>query len=371
MARVTGALSWDGFRFGIEHEFAVTNQAGDYCDFTNSTFDDFNRVLDQLPVFESDYPDLRVGDLGIKQKRWYIEGFERFSDQGDYLDTIPKGFEIRTPICTSLDQAIATLAGDIRAWQAAADEFGYRPVTCALNPFQREYVPDPPLNAWELAQRQSPEERTSHIHMLTSGPDISFSHPDLTPARNVDIGQKLTYYSPYIVPFSFTSPFHAGGLWGGLSRRTFYRTGPRPSVLVHVGRAEDVIPSVPTLTDRARIPAEVGRIEFKAFDCITDPSLYRALGTLLLGIALDDTLMGRALVPDAVLHQQSATVGFDGTDIRDGARHVLAAARAGLPQEVQDRLDPLAVMLETRLTPAHTLIEKYQQSGDILTAISQ
>ncbi|MDY0088633.1 MAG: glutamate--cysteine ligase, partial [Coriobacteriia bacterium] len=94
-------LSLSDFRFGIEHEFPAVNGDGCFCDFFNSTFDEFDRVISELPVIESDYASLRVGDLGIKNKRWYIEGFERFSDRGGYLRTDPKGFEIRTPICGS------------------------------------------------------------------------------------------------------------------------------------------------------------------------------------------------------------------------------------------------------------------------------
>jgi hypothetical protein len=359
----------DGFRFGLEHEFAVVDGAGRFADFTNTTFDEMDRVVAELPVFDSDYPTLRVGDLGIKLKRWYIEGFERFTENGTYLRTDPKGFEIRTPICPSLQDAIETLAVDFARWSAVATRLGYRPARTSLNPFRRGYVPDPELNPWEVAHRKTPEEQTAHIHMLTYGPDISFSHPDLSTAQTVDIGRKLTYYSPYIVPFSFTSPFYGGELWGGYSRRTFYRTGPRPSVLVHVGCDRDITLSFPTLTDKARLPAEVGRIEFKAFDCPPDIGLYGPLGTVLLGLALDDTLPGRALVPDAGLHQRSATNAFDDAEIRAMATEVLEAARAALPPEHRALLEPLDAMLEARGTPAHAMIDAYRESGDIMSAI--
>lgn len=359
----------DGFRFGLEHEFAVIDSAGRFADFTNTTFEEMDRVVAELPVFDTDYPTLRVGDLGIKLKRWYIEGFERFTDDGTYLRTDPKGFEIRTPICQSLDEALGTLAADLARWTEVASRFGYRPARTSLNPFQRRYVPHPELNAWEVEHRKTPEEQTAHIHMLTYGPDISFSHPGLTTAATVDIGKKLTYYSPYIVPFSFTSPFFGGELWGGYSRRTYYRTGPRPSVLVHVGHDRDIVPSFPTLTDRARLPAEVGRIEFKAFDCPPDIGLYRPLGTLLLGLALDDTLPGRAIVPDEGSHKRSATNAFDDAEIRDVAAEVLEAARAALPPEHRQLLEPLDAMLEARRTPAHAMIDAYRESGDIMSAI--
>ena len=363
-------LAIEHFRFGIEHEFPVADAAGRFCDFDNTTYEEMARAIEPLPVFESDYAGLRVGDLGIKNKRWYIEGFERFGEMGEYLRTEPKGFEIRTPICHSLDQAVSTLADDVARFERIATPLGFRPLRTALNPFKSAYVPNPPLNAWETAARQSPEEISAHIHMLTHGPDLSFSHPHLAPSETVDIARKLTYYSPCIVPFSFSSPFFAGELWGGYSRRTFYRTGARPSVLVFMGAEEDLTPSIPTLTDRARIPAEAGRIEFKAFDCPRDIEMYRAWGALLVGVALDETLSGRAHVPDAGAHQHAAAHAFGDDAIHRAAHEVLAAAQAALPSEMRELLGPLEAMLEERRTPAHDMIEIYRETGDIMAAIA-
>ncbi len=361
-------LPIEEFRFGIEHEYAALDARG-FCDFTTHTFEEFERVIAEMPVFESDYPSLRVGDLGIKNKRWYIEGFERFSADGEYLRTEPKGFEIRTPICSSIDEAVETLTADFERWRGVAHRFGYRPARVSLNPFESEYVPEPPLNAWEIADRRSPEEQTAHIHMLTYGPDISLSHPGLSTADTIDIAKKLTYYSPFLVPFSFSSPFYRGELWGGHSRRTYYRTGARPAVMVFVEHDHEIEPSSPTLTDYARLPAEVGRIEFKAFDCPPDLEMFHSLGTLLLGLALDETLAGRASVPDAGMHQLAARDAFDDASIRQGAETVLRAARAALPEEYREPLARLDAMLEQRQTPASAMIERYQETGDIIAAI--
>ena len=42
-------------------------------------------------LFTEDYSRLRVADLGIKHKRWYKEGYERF---GEFLKSLPKCLEI-------------------------------------------------------------------------------------------------------------------------------------------------------------------------------------------------------------------------------------------------------------------------------------
>src|SRR5206468_3826234 len=96
-----------------------------------------------------------------------------------------------------------------------------------------EYRIEPPLNVWEKAHRQdSPEERTAHLHMSTYGPDLNLPCSALDEAALVDAGRKLTHYSPWLVPLSFSSPFRDGGPWGGLSARTAVRTGVRPAALV-------------------------------------------------------------------------------------------------------------------------------------------
>lgn len=364
-------LPIEDFKWGIEHEFPALNVKGEFCDYTNTTFEDFNQVIEEMPIFEGDYPGLRVGDLGIKSKRWYIEGFERFNETGEYIRTDIKGFEIRTPICSSLKQAVKTLRHDFEAWEKVAGRYGFWAASVAFNPFQEEFIPTPPLNTWEIAHRKSPEERTAYIHMLTSGPDISFSHPLLTPEESIDIAKKLTFYSPYIVPFSYSSPFYKGELWGGLSRRTYYRTGRRPAALVFVENENQLISSEPTLTDKARLPAEIGRIEFKAFDTISDISLYESLGALLLGLALDETLTGSATVPDELLHKLSATHGFTDETIFATANKIISAAYEALPSEMRPLIAPLEIMLDRRRSQAHDMIDRYNETGSILRAINQ
>ena len=112
--------------------------------------------------------------------------------------------------------------------------------------------------------------------------------------------------------------------------RTFLRTGKRPAVLVFLADPTASLISDPSLTKLARYPAEIGRIEFKACDSCANFSIYAALLTLLKGLALDETLPGRAIIPDGALHQLSARVGFDDADILMGARAVLLAAASAL-----------------------------------------
>ncbi|MEH2056652.1 MAG: glutamate--cysteine ligase [Nostoc sp.] len=361
------------FFFGIEHEVAFLNKEGKFADFSHTKFADFNQIIERLPTYPSDYPQLRVGDAGIKMKRWYIEGFERFADSDQVIDCHVKGIEIRTTIHSDIQGAITELSESFHLLREVAANFGFSPVLVSFNPYNPVFEPQPPLNDYEIKQLEAyPDEQTANIHMVSYGPDLNISLADLSPEDVIDIGKKLTYYSPYIVPFSYSSPFYQGGLWDGLSVRTFIRTGKRPAALVFIEKQEQLINSIPSLTKIARIPAEVGRIEFKACDSCDDFLIYAALLTLLKGLVLDKTLLGRVTVPDAGLHQLSAKEGFENEDIFENATKVLQAAEVALGDDPDVHfLTPLKVLLAKRKTRSHELIAMFHHLSSIQEVIRQ
>jgi hypothetical protein len=345
----------------------LNNHEGKFADFSCTKFADFQQIVDKLPLYPDDYPQLRVGDAGIKQKRWYIEGFERFADSEEVIDCVAKGIEIRTTIHSTIQGAIEELNTSFSLLREVAAGFGFSPVLTSFNPYTSIFQPQPPLNDFEIKQLQAyPDEQTAYIYMVSYGPDLNISVADLPIEKLIDIGQKLTYYSPYIVPFSYSSPFFEGSLWSGLSVRTFIRTGKRSATLVFVENQEQLIKSVPSLTKVARIPAEVGRIEFKACDSCDDFSIYAGLLALLKGLVLDETLAGRAIVPDANLHQLSAKSGFDNEDILMTAIQLLQAAENALQNDPDiEFLNRLKVILTEKKTKSHHLIEMFKNVGSI------
>lgn len=361
------------FHFGIEHEVAFIDNAGNFADFSCLKFADFNQIVEKLPVYKEDYPELRIGDAGIKQKRWYIEGFERFADSEKVIECVPKGIEIRTTINPDIHSAIAELSESFGLLKETAAEYGFSPALISFNPNYDAFVPNPPLNEYETLRRNaSPEKQTANIPMLTYGPDLNISMVGLTTERIIDIGKKLTYYSPYIIPFSYSSPFYQGRLWSGFSVRTFVRTGRRPAAMVFLEKQEELIKSIPSLTKIARIPAEIGRIEFKAFDSCSDFSIYAGLLALLKGIVLDESLPGRAIVPNAQKHQVSAQFGFDDEEIFTNAKLILKAVETALANDADlNLLAPLKTFLEKRETPAHELIRLYKNTNSIEATLKQ
>ena len=361
------------FKFGIEHEVAFSRPDGQFADFANTTFAEFDAIVAQLPGYEQDYPQLRMGDAGIKIKRWYIEGYERFDQTGEMIDCPPKGIEIRTTVQDSIAETVAQLKQSFEQLRSQALKAGFLPALISFHPYKSKFVPDPPLNSFEKRRRQeSPEMQTAHIPMLTQGPDLNLSAEGLTAPQLIDIGRKLTYYSPFIIPFSYSAPFYQGKAWQGLSVRTFYRTGRRPAAMVFLEQKSALIDSVPSLTQVARLPAEVGRIEFKAFDSCGDFELYGSLLALLKGLVLDQTLLGRATVPDAALHQQSARWGFADESLYAGAWEVLESASKVLPGAGdRHQIDLLKTRLKDRYSPAQTMLEAYRKGDSIAQILQQ
>jgi gamma-glutamyl:cysteine ligase YbdK (ATP-grasp superfamily) len=355
------------FYFGIEHEVAFLNSEGKFADFSCTKFTEFNQIIEQLPTYIDDYQCLRIGDAGIKKKRWYIEGFERFADSEKVIECVPKGIEIRTTIHSDIQSTINELTESFDLLQQVAAQFGFIPALVSFNPHHTVFHPEPPLNDYEISRRQaSPEKQTANIPMLTYGPDLNISMAGLSYESLIDIGRKLTYYSPYIIPFSYSSPFYQGSLWDGLSVRTFIRTGQRPAAMVFVEKPEKLIKVAPSLTKIARIPAEVNRIEFKAFDSCDDFSIYAGLLALLKGLVLDTSLPKRATVPDADKHQISAKQGFDNQDILAIASQVLQAAEVALREDPDvNLLAPLKDMLNKRETKASVMISEFKKLGSI------
>jgi gamma-glutamyl:cysteine ligase YbdK (ATP-grasp superfamily) len=358
-------------QFGIEHEVAFWDQRrNQFADFSNTSFQRFADLIAALPEYDSDYTDLRVGDAGIRHKRWYIEGYERFSEAGQLVGCTPKGIEIRTTIHPTIAGALQELRQSFVQLRAVACGAGLLPVLTSFNPVQTTFVPDPPLNVHEMARcHASPEERTEQVAMVTYGPDLNFSIEGLSVSALIQAGQKLTYYSPAIVPFSFSAPFYDQRLWPGLSVRTYKRTGLRPAVTVYVQGAEALIETCPPLTKVAGLPREVGRIEFKACDSCGDFDRYGSLLALLKGLVLDQTLPGLALVPDAKRHQQSALQGFQDPDLCHQAMALLAAAEQALtdPQE-QQLLQPLWQSVRQQAYVAQAMADRWR-TGEPLVDI--
>lgn len=356
-ARSGYALGMNGLKFGIEMEYALIRPDGRFADYTNTSYSEVRALLEGLPDYG--HKELRSGDAGIRVKNWYVEGDERFDECGLSTGMAVKGLEIRTPVFATIEESIASLSDlrdrlseELRPTRWSTRVIGFNPCTSTYRP---SYTP------WEKEfHRSHIENALPEISTLSFGPDLNFSCSDDTPENVIEKVKRLTYYSPFIVPFSFSSPIVGGALWEGLSYRTFMRTGPRPSALAHLATGSDDI-----LVKAADPPSQHLRIEFKAFDMVSDDRLLLELFYLILGISLSDVrqLPGTADRPDQRLHRRVAVAGFDDDEIHGQARKVVAAAATALhARGMETSLRRLEEMLASRRTPAHSMRELFENN---------
>ncbi|HEV2078507.1 MAG TPA: hypothetical protein VGR19_01230 [Allosphingosinicella sp.] len=348
-----------GMKFGIEAEYALIRPDGAFADFTNTSFSEVQPVIDALPFYG--HSELRVGDAGIRVKNWYVEGDERFDESGRSTGLAFKGVEIRTPVFSTIEEALGSLKqlrlmleAELRSRSWSLTAIGFNPCTASYAP---AYTP------WEKEFHASHIENSlPEISTLSYGPDLNFSRAVDTPEAVIGTVRRLTYYSPYIVPFSFSSPLFAGELWEGLSYRTYRRSGIRPAALAHLtGRHGH------PLVKKADPSSQHLRIEFKAFDMIGDDELLGELFRLVVGISMADgtALPGMADAADRKLHQQVALSGFADDAVHQESARVVAIARDTLKAEGFSGDFPLLEhMLAARLTPAHAMREPFARRRD-------
>jgi len=357
---------------GIEFEYLLVDARGEtqgrIRDFSNLEWTELTRMLGDKPGYGDER--LRTGDLGIRSGYWYLEGDERFDEQGCFRTLVVKGIEIRTPPAPSVRLAVQELLDLERALRVRLAEHDLDLAICSYHPQRARYVHEPPLNAWE--QRLRGEEREydgSLVSTLTFGPDINLSMPGWDVARVLSAARKLNAYAPYIVPFSFNSPYYAGARWPGWSKRTYERAGQRPVVKVYIDPDAAAAAGVrSSFLHEARSVHEHGRIEFKPFDAVPSARLLTACAQLLVGLCLDEQLPERSEDADVALYRHIAAQGFADDQVVARARELLECAQAALERHAADvgngggdkdpaqDLEPLRLLLQQRQTPAHALL---------------
>ncbi len=358
-------------RWGIEFEYLFVDSTGPIAgrvrDHTNLSYEQIHPLLDDKPGRGD--PSLATGDLGIRSGYWYLEGDERFHADGTFARMVVKGVEVRTPPRPTVTAAVAELLAIESQLAARLDRHGLGLAIVGFNPICPAYAFDPPLNPFEIAQRREDASFDgAHVSTLSYGPDINLSCSGWSVAQSLDAARKLNWYGPSLVPFSFSSPFAAGGLWFGHSKRTFERAACRPAVKLFLAEA-DLERTAPRsrLVHPARLPGEAGRIEFKAFDAMPGVDQLTACCHLLEGVCLAADLPGRSETPDLAAYRRAALAGFEDPQVRAGAAEVLdkaraAQARAGNAAALA-ALTTLDRLLDADRTPVHDLLAAYRQTG--------
>ena len=214
-------------RIGIEQEFVFQDREGNYLDFENSEYSLFKGIVDTFPYFENDDAVFECKSLERVPKRCYVEGLERHDLDGNLVETVPKGLEIRTLPHFEIDTVVDEFSDSFVQTMRAAAQFGLSPLLTSNNPFKTSFAFSKPLNPTEIKMRTEKELAIVFGAMITHGLHVNVSMGDWSHEQMNDLVQKVNYYIPFIIPFSFSSPFYDGKAFAGLSCRNYFRAEKR------------------------------------------------------------------------------------------------------------------------------------------------
>lgn len=342
-------MSGIGYRFGLEGEYLLV-EVDTYRPLWlhDLKFEHLNALLERIE-FEPLLDGLTLDGLELdpphrKLMPYYVEGYGMADpDLNRYVDVLPKGIEIRTPVCPDLETCLRTYENLYWGLQDALAGAGLRAVALGHHPLAWDF--DGPQNHqrhdwWQWALRVT----------TTYGPDLNLSVPEaFKPRFNwIDLQRRANYYGPALTAFSLNAPVKQGNLWQirgrtGLSVRTFRRNPFAPMLAYH--------------------PKEGGRVEFKSFDMPTDRQDFRPFFLLWLWLMYDVDAPGRADDQDRIYDLgQLACRGWEAETIIDRAAEALERASHVLPVLGVDPapLQNFRQRMERRWVPAHLLIRQLE-----------
>jgi carboxylate-amine ligase len=338
------------FGFGLETEYLlVDSESFRPLWHQHLNFEVLNRALEAIEV--SDLPPLDGLDLEAPHRKlmpYAVEGYHVPDPDLNPTDLKPKGIEIRTPVCRSIEECLACLRALHMRLQSALACLGFHAVSISHHPTESHF--EGPQNKrrhdfWQWAMQA----------MLTYGPDVNVSLPARFTERLdlADLHAKVNYYAPALTALTLASPIYRGGLWQirgrvGKSIRTYRRSVIAPAIEVHLN--------------------EAGRLEYKTFETSTCLADFEAYFLLWLELLLDDGLGGRASDQSRVYDLGAvARDGLEVETIRERAAEVLDRAPDVLSLHGFNAqpLEPFAQRLLSGRLPADDLAAWFHQEPSI------
>ena len=337
------------FQFGIEAEFALVDcHSFQPLWHPDLKFQDLNALLESIPADDIGDRGLRLETPHRKLMPYVVEGYHLPDPDMNPVDILPKGLEIRTPICDSVDQCVGSLAELYKRLQTALASANYAAVAISFHPVQ---------HAFRGPQNKRREDfwHWAMEAMVTYGPDINIHLPiDFLNGLDLeDLDAKVNYYGPAVTALTLASPIYRGGLWTirgrvGKSVRTYHRSVIAPAIEIHLDQE--------------------ARLEFKLFDTPSNIDDFRGLLLLWLVLLLNSGLSGRATRETRVYDLGAvAQFGLDTETVSDRAAEVLNCASSVLDPYGFDPA-PLEVFrnrLETRHLPADDIVDLYRREQSV------
>jgi hypothetical protein len=339
----------DGFHFGLETEFMlVTADTFHPLWHTDLKFKELNCILETIPSEGFSPEGMDIDPCHSHVSPFVVEGYYVPDLESRPVDILPKGVEIRTPICASIEECISAQVILHERMQNALNEHGYKTVILSFHPTASKFEAPRGRRRYDYWQWEMEA-------MTTYGPDFNISLPSEM-AKHLDLQElhaKVNYYIPALVALGLASPLYQGGLWKirnkiGKSVRTYHRSTIAPALQVHNGQ---------TL-----------RLEFKPFEMGSGLDYYRSCFLVCIALILDDKLNGRATEQTRIYDLGRVAVdGLKAETVRERAAELLNQAPKVLQRWGFD-LDALSVFqqrLDSGRLPADDIIELFMCSQSI------
>lgn len=338
------------FMFGLESEYLVVKKE----DFTplwhkDLNFDTLNGIFESISL--EGIPSCEGLDLEPPQTKvmpFVVEGYHLPDMDNDARSILPKGVEIRTPVCKSLSEVLEVHKVLYTRLKEAMNKSGFELVALSHHPMESKFAG--PQN-----KRRHDYWQWSMEVMTTYGPDINVSLPSVLAEMitEEDLEAKINYYGPALSALSVASPFLHGSPWQvrgafGKSFRMHKRSYIAPPIEFH--------------------PTEKNRYEFKVFDMPNSIQEIEAQFLSFLALVLDDGLKGRSTKQTRIYDLgQVASKGLEAEDMKERAQELLERAPAIL-REWGYNPEPLDIFRErvlTGRTPADDMLDLYQKTNSL------
>jgi len=294
----------DSFRFGLEVEYIIfqNNREKSALWVDDLDFEQVYKIIKQIPFLDvCQMNGIDPEEAHDEISPFVIEGYHLKNEDGAPAKSmLVKGVEIRTPVCSSMDECLKIYETLLHRLKKAMAEHDFYLSALAHHPTATKFEAD-------RMGRRHDFWNWAKVAMKTYGPDINISFPKNIENRifnNLEqFHERVNYYAPAMSALTLCSPFFDGGLKFDhdkivLSHRTLRRSPVAPAIEPHLN--------------------ENGRMEFKFFEMAKSSVEYKAmfLLCLVLSLATDEELPGRAEEHDRIYALgEVAKIGLEAPNI--------------------------------------------------------
>lgn len=343
-----------GFKFGLETEYIVIElKTLKPLWHPELDFNGLYQIIEKISL--EGIKSLKGLDLEPPHKAvlpYVVEGYHTTDSEGTSHSMMPKGLEIRTPVCDSIEECLQQHSLLLQRLISALKDVGLGVIALSHHPFH-----------WKFSGPQNKRRHDFWLWamevMTTYGPDINVGLPTKYAAllSSSDFQEKINYYSPALTALSLASPFREGALWKvkneqGLSLRTYRRSVIAPPNENH--------------------PHENDRIEYKVFDMATGQNDYKCFFLLFLTLVLSEDLKGRSSAATRIYDMGEVAVeGLNSAIVKQRLNEIFTMAEKVLPligYQITD-LNLMIQRFKTGSTPAQCLIKLFNESDSKIEKI--